>query len=103
MASSIEPRVTDSHEYFDAYAAHFALGLPSAREATNHFGLVKELAAIRRREAAAGELKLRLLDALGDQVTGYNMMSWAIIGDALGVSAQAASQLHKRRKAAGRA
>lgn len=93
----IAPSLTDSHEYGLLVNQ---LGTFETERLRSRARLMQlEQAAAYR--AAAIDLVARLVDECAKDVQSWNSPTeWKMVGDALGVTAQAASQGHKRWKAA---
>lgn len=96
MFMDITPNLTDSHEYalLVAQLGTFEKDLKSRR-------VLKQLAQAAAFRAAANDLVARLVDECSRDVKSYSSSTeWAHVGEALGVTPQAASQSHKRWTAA---
>lgn len=92
----IAPSLTDTHEYalLVGQLGTYEKDLKSRRVLAQ----LRQAAAFR---AAANDLVARLVDEASRDVVSYSSQTtWDMVGDALGVSGQAASQGHKRWKAA---
>lgn len=92
----IAPTLTDTHEYslLVGQLGRFENEIKSRRVLAQ----LEQAAAFR---AAANDLVARLVDEASRDVAHWgSQTTWEMVGKQLGVSAQAASQSHKRWKAA---
>lgn len=93
----IAPSLTDSHEYallVNQLGTFETEHMKSRR-------VLKQLEQAAAFRAAANDLVARLVDECAKDVRAWNSPTeWKMVGDALGVTAQAASQGHKRWNAA---
>lgn len=92
----IAPTLTDTHEY--ALLVGQLGSFPDLIKSRRALAQLEQATLFR---AAANDLVARLVDECSRDVVAWSSdTTWELVGSALGVSAQAASQGHKRWKAA---
>lgn len=97
--ATIDPDLLDSLEY-QALFSMLATEQPGYRAFGGALLAVERLAQAARLRDAANELVGRALDDAAVYVGDWAPVDWEAIGRAMGVTKQAASQMHKRRSRA---
>lgn len=100
---NIEPTLEDSSEYAEL-VKRINLAVDQLPHSAVRMASWRRLALLEhaaRERAAAIELVARLVDECANDVKAWNSPTeWSMVGAAIGVTAQGASQAHKRWKAA---